>query len=121
MPKAPICINYGCGSPRAKLNEKRYRPVCGHCHHAGYGKHPLKEGVTPFKTGICSNKDGHLGFPCPTNYKKAKWAKGITQLDHIDGNRHNNEPENFQELCPMCHHYKGRLEGDFKRQPKRNT
>jgi hypothetical protein len=41
------------------------------------------------------------------------WAKGMTEIDHIDGDCTNNHPTNLDELCPMCHKLKGRQSGDF--------
>jgi hypothetical protein len=111
----PTCINYGCNRLVANSGT-RYRPVCGHCHRAGYGKHPYSEGVTPFRTGKCSNQTGYLDFECPIDYDRSPWAIGRTEIDHIDGNYLNNTPENGQELCSMCHRHKGMLTGDYKNQ-----
>ncbi len=38
----------------------------------------------------------------------------ISQLDvdHIDGDRHNNDPSNLQTLCANCHRLKTHLNGD---------
>ena len=115
----PICINYGCGKPAtfSRKNEKgyrRWRVHCGHCQGASYGKHEHAPGVTPFKTGKCSNTDEHLGFPCPTNAAIIpEWAKGMTEVDHKDGNPSNNDHSNLDELCPICHKLKGQRSGDF--------
>ena len=111
----PRCINHGCNKLVAHSGA-RYRPVCGHCHQAGYGKHAYAKNVIPFRTGMCSNLDGHLGFTCPIDYDKAPWAKGKTEIDHIDGNHLNNTADNGDELCPLCHKYKGMLTGDYKNQ-----
>ena len=108
----PKCINYGCSKPVTNSGQ-RIRPVCGHCHMAGYGKHDYARGVLPFRTGRCSNTDSQLGFPCPVNYKTAPWAEGVTEIDHIDGNHLNNVLSNVMELCPMCHKQKGKINGDF--------
>jgi hypothetical protein len=115
----PTCINHGCNKPvtfshKDERGNKRWRIHCGHCQGASYGKHPHAVGVTPYKTGKCNNKDGHLGFTCFTRLEKApKWAKGLTQVDHKDGDNTNNHPSNLDELCPMCHSLKGQLNGDF--------
>jgi 5-methylcytosine-specific restriction endonuclease McrA len=45
---------------------------------------------------------------------------GMTEVDHKDGNRDNNDPANLDELCPMCHKHKGQLAGDYNNQ-KHNT
>lgn len=114
----PKCINHGCDKPVAHSGA-RYRPVCGHCHKAGYGKHEYAYGVLPFRTGVCANQDGYLNFPCAIDYDKAPWAVGKTEVDHVDGNHLNNTIKNCVELCPMCHKYKGMLTGDYKNQDGR--
>lgn len=60
-----------------------------------------------------------MGFKCAIDYKKAPWAIGKTEIDHKDGNHLNNVPKNCEELCPMCHKYKGMLTGDYKNQDGR--
>jgi hypothetical protein len=115
----PTCINHGCDKPVAHTG-RRYRPYCSSCHVAGYGKQKFKENVVPFKTGKCSNQDGHLGFECPVDYNKAPWAIGSTEIDHSDGNHLNNIIDNCEELCSMCHKQKGKLNGDFKKQNRYN-
>lgn len=34
-------------------------------------------------------------------------------VDHIDGNRNNNDPSNLQTLCSNCHRLKTQLNKDF--------
>ena len=124
----PTCINHGCDMPVCAKSGKvtdpdvQWRPVCGNCQTASYGgtgggrqkPRAFKEGVTPFITGKCSNLDGHLGFKCMTNWDNVPAdAKGMTEIDHIDGNSSNNTLENTQELCVLDHKYKGQLAGDF--------
>ena len=111
----PICVNHGCEKPVA-YDGKRWRVHCGHCQKASFGGQPHAKGVTPFKVGKCSNKDGHLGFQCLVKWTKVpKWAKGMTEIDHKDGNHLNNSIENLEELCPICHKLKGQLNGDMNR------
>lgn len=123
----PICVNHGCGRPVTYSNtdkngNKRFRPHCSHCQAASYGKWPHRPGVTPFKKGTCDNHDGRLGFPCLCDLAKApSWAKGLTDIDHIDGDCSNNDPANLQELCGMCHKLKGQANGDYNGHRPRDT
>lgn len=123
----PICINHGCNEPVCysktdKNGNKRWRIHCSHCQAASYGKWPHRPGVTPYKTGRCNNHDSHLGFPCPTDFSKLPdWAKGITEVDHVDGDPYNNSPENLNELCVLCHKLKGHLAGDYNNQKRTAT
>ena len=113
----PVCINHGCTKPVTFSHtdadgNKRWRVHCSHCQKASYGGQDHAPGVTPFKTGFCSNDDGHLGFTCAIDYDKAPWAIGMTEVDHKNGDCTDNRVENLDELCPMCHKRKGRLAGD---------
>jgi hypothetical protein len=116
----PTCINHNCGKLAAH-DGKRWRVHCGHCQGASYGKHPHAPGVVPYKKGICANQDGHLGFPCAIDYKTATWAKGMTEVDHKDGDRENHDYTNLDELCSMCHKRKGQLAGDYNNQKNNNN
>jgi 5-methylcytosine-specific restriction endonuclease McrA len=122
----PTCINYGCNKPvtyshKDVQGNPRYRIHCSHCQGASYGKRPHAPGVTPYKTGKCSNTDGHLGFNCLVKWTKIPdWAKGMTEIDHIDGDHTNNDYDNLDELCPMCHKLKGQLSGDYNNTKKHN-
>ena len=112
MQNRPICLNHGCHT-LVTSSGQRWRPFCAKCHKAGFGNGTLGKGVIPFKTGKCTN-DGSLGFECPTDYIKAPWAIGMTEIDHHDGNHLNNDIKNAKELCPMCHKMKSKLFGNFR-------
>ena len=121
----PTCINHGCSKPvtyshRDQQGNKRWRIHCGHCQKASYGAWAHAPGVTSYKTGQCSNTDSHLGWACFTDLSSApSWAKGLTQVDHIDGDHTNNHPSNLDELCPLCHMLKGQQAGDYNNQRRR--
>jgi hypothetical protein len=119
MPKRPVCINHGCNTPvlpsAGKISDPnpRWRVHCGPCIKANYGAQEHRAGVTPFKSGRCSNQDEHLGFKCVVDYKKTPWAQGMTEVDHKNGDHTDNRIKNLDELCPMCHKHKGQLSGDY--------
>jgi hypothetical protein len=125
----PICINPGCGKFAVPVKGRvgqpgvRYRVFCGECHISSYSGTPLRSGVVPFKKNQCSNLDGRLGFPCITDHTKFDQVstKGKFDVDHIDGNPHNNDPANLQELCTHCHEEKGLRQGDFDGHKKKDN
>jgi hypothetical protein len=114
----PKCINHGCKTLVTytavfESGQKRWSVMCSACVKAGQGRQPWKPGVTPWKTGRCSNHDGHLGFSCTVNYKKNPHFIGMTEVDHKNGNHVDNRKRNLDELCPMCHKLKSKLAGDY--------
>ena len=117
----PICVNHGCDdsvtySRKDIQGNERWRPHCSHCQAASWGKWPHRAGVMPFKTGKCNNRDGHLGFKCLIKWSLIpKGAKGMTEIDHIDGDSSNNDLDNLDELCPICHKLKGQMHGDYNK------
>ena len=122
----PTCINHGCNEPvtyshKDSQGNPRWRIHCSHCQSASYGRYMHRPGVTPFKQGVCANHDGHLGWTCVTALDQApSWAKGLTEIDHIDGDHTNNDPDNLKELCVICHKLKGQSSGDYDRtRPRR--
>lgn len=116
----PTCINHGCNSLVATMEGKvsdpnpKWRVHCNTCQKASYGGGKLSKGVTPFKTGCCSNKDGHLGWICYIDWKRVEkdGAEIVTAVDHKNGNPTDNRLINLQELCEPCHREKSRRNGD---------
>lgn len=117
----PICINPGCGKScvpvRGRVGQPgvRYRVFCAKCHIHSYSGGLLPEGVTAYKQNRCSNLDGRLGWPCATNHDLLPDARGKFQVDHKNGDPHDNRPDNLQELCLHCHQEKGMRNGDYRK------
>lgn len=91
--------NCACGNPRAskgldEFGRRRYRTQCYQCV---YKARLVKKAET---CRICGIK--------PEN-------KSDLHLDHIDGNRSNNESTNLQTLCVDCHKYKTNKQKDWRK------
>lgn len=124
--KLPLCINPGCNRP-VVLNGRKPRPHCGACQKARWQTggarlltkrekldDPDRQEPQAFHKWKCSNKDGHLGFTCPTKGKLPAGIRLPTDLDHIDGDGWNNTEKNVEELCKTCHILKSKESGDVK-------
>jgi len=65
----------------------------------------LKELGRPYLCALCGCGDTWNGMPL------------TLEIDHIDGNFHDNRPENLRFLCPNCHrqtpNFAGRSRGKF--------
>lgn len=93
--KRPLCK---CGNLCKKNGVSRvtgdqlYKSYCGSCSKAKHGK---QERPNKFlKKDVCSFCGFKANHPCQLD------------LDHIDGNRKNNDPSNHQTLCANCHRLK---------------
>lgn len=93
-----------CGNMTAKLGKDSkgrdvYRNVCNRCHRNGR----LHKGSQCQACGFVAVDRIQL------------------DIDHIDGNRGNNDPSNLQTLCANCHRLKTKrnMDGSYG-QKKRN-
>ena len=108
-----ICCNIGCSNERAYQKRKddpvpTFRSTCNSCNNAGRGAGPFRIGVVPVKKDYCENQDARLGVEC-TSTIEGRWQLDV---DHIDGNNSNNDPDNLQTLCKNCHAKKSRVKND---------
>ena len=69
------------------------------------------------KKNYCENKDNILGFKCPMDETRyGEFPSDIYDMDHLDGDHHNNIPSNLITICKICHARKGKEKGDFNSQ-----
>jgi len=103
------CINHGCDdivADSGKAGKSTFRAVCDRCHKAGLASNKMqyREGVIPYKTGVCENyRSGILEFACLVNHTSELIGMRLTDLHHLNHNHKDNRLENVAELCKMCH------------------
>ena len=107
----PTCINEGCEilvhtTGVNKNGTYRIRAECYKCHN-GFRNRP---GVTPHKKTYCENRDGRLGIVCEAKIEDSC----MLEMDHINSDKWNNDPDNVQTLCRNCHAYKTKQNGDTR-------
>ena len=112
--KIPTCVNQGCNNNVIVRDWKYYsfKHVCSNCKQREQKGLPMRTGVVSYKKRYCENQDGRLGFTCPVSLD-FELPNGVLHGDHLDGDHENNEMENLQTLCSICHHIKGKNSGDF--------
>jgi cytochrome c553 len=84
------CGNMNAGMGRDKQGRKTYRNVCHRCHKYGRAQK--------------GNKCEQCGF-IPVDRIQL-------DVDHKDGNRANNDPDNIWTLCANCHRLKTKRNKD---------
>lgn len=124
----PDCVNAGCDR-LVTAREWKYWSFKSECNRCSKAR---KEGSYIFEDGMrwivnskgrnmgiiihkemfCENHDGHLGFICPV--PKDQWShfQSGLDLDHINGNHYENDPENVRTYCKLCHNRKSIESGD---------
>ena len=120
--KIPTCVNQGCNNNVIVRDWKYYsfKHVCSNCKSQQQKGLPMRPGDRSYKKRYCQNKDGRLGFVCPVS-NEFQFPNNVLHGDHIDGDHENNNPQNLQTLCSICHHIKGHKSGDFNSAEKGRT
>ncbi len=112
--KIPKCVNQGCNNNVVVREWKYYsfKSECSRCMKARK-ENIAVEGVIIHKKKFCENLDGHLGFLCPVDNNRWEEFQSSLDLDHLDGDHFNNNPENVKTYCKICHFKKGEIENDY--------
>lgn len=97
---APKCALPGCnahvGYHKKKGNSYKWKMFCD--AHRSW----LSAEVSNWKLSQgCSNVDAHHGFKCTSHIMSA----GQLDVNHIDGDRHNQDESNLEILCKVCHQH----------------
>lgn len=117
----PLCINDGCSRMVAirhwsAQGDPSLKTECSACSNARKKGKVLSE-IIFHKKNYCENRDGILGFVCPMDkLRYSEFPSDIYDMDHFDGDHHNNIPSNLITICKICHARKGKEKGDFNAQ-----
>ena len=113
----PVCAYPSCNSLVDTVDRKRkkLRTVCK-THHT-----TKKDLVNAWKLSKqCANKHGDItGTPCLVTDKFTNPSH--LDIDHVDGNPFNNNPNNHQVLCKLCHIDKTMRRQDHMRSAKQKS
>ncbi|MHC4708741.1 MAG: HNH endonuclease signature motif containing protein [Planctomycetota bacterium] len=93
-PICKLCNTYPVKKETRTRNTGEWRDVCSQCNK--------KAAYVIYKSDHCQS----CGF-VPVNRVQL-------DVDHIDGNRTNNDPDNLQTLCANCHRLKTYLNKDWQ-------
>ena len=100
----PICkvcnLRHGEKVGVKRDGSPKYRRKCSQCH--GSGNHNGNRGKLKYKKKFCEFCGFKAVHPCQLD------------VDHIDGNSLNNNPDNYQTLCANCHRLKTLLNKDWE-------
>lgn len=96
----PKCFNANCSNPADNAGNGRWHKYCSLHHRMKYN---MKNGKwLNHRKDFCENVDGRLGFTCTSTILISEQL----EVDHKDGDKANNTPENLQTLCACCHRVK---------------
>ena len=92
-----------CGPTKLKVRDRRASTANGRWRCITVYKKNYKNSIYPYAAHK-KDKCEHCGF-VPVHASQL-------DVDHIDGDRWNNDPANLRTLCANCHRLKTHLHGD---------
>jgi hypothetical protein len=104
MNTAPKCVEIGCDNYADNAGNGKYHKLCSYHHKSKYNMNGYAH--KNYRKDYCENVDGRYGFVCTSTIVAPRWQ---LEVDHIDGDRTNNDENNLQTLCSCCHRYKTML------------
>ena len=97
------CINVTAANPIKRDGTYTFQSKCW--------KHRSKKGVNGYRLSYRPYL-AHKGSKCDRCGFMPE-HEGQLDVDHIDGNHNNNDPNNLQTLCANCHRLKTITKGEF--------
>lgn len=130
--RPPICETPGCDNNCVLTGRKsdgspRYKKKCIRCHRTRYGTHKKDRGGKKIKFGKNAMDLKLKLLPCaglPEHGVECYFVpQDVCQMDvdHIDGNRENDDPSNLRLICACCHRLKTKLCKDHVRPQYQTT
>jgi len=101
-----LCVVPGCGMSASfkRKNELGVNISRNYCSK----HHRVRTMLKLDKKNYCENQSGYLGFMCTATIID----RSQLHVDHCDGDRGNNHPDNLRTLCANCHAVKTFRSGD---------
>lgn len=106
---APTCRHPGCLLPADNAGNGNYHKFCTTHHKIKYNMG--NNGYKKHRKDYCENEEGYLGYYCTASIVDPRYQLDV---DHIDGDPTNNEPDNLMTLCKCCHSLKTIMFRDFE-------
>ena len=104
MSSIPQCVIIGCGKNACQKRKNKNGTYLYHLFCSKHQKMRTKLKVSK-DDGCLNQKTGYLGFPCNTVVLDSCQLT----IDHHDGDRFNNDPQNLKTICQSCHSLKTKI------------
>ena len=108
------CTANGCGCSQGVPGPKpqgvtKSITTQNYVRYSGYHDHPLADHGQVFEHRVVLHaKIGGVEHRCTWCTRPVRWADGSLHVDHLDGDRQNNDPSNLVPACLVCNLARGR-------------